>query len=1835
MLNLFSKSSAVSIKIHEFNLPIFYFEIIHIMDIGNKQTEITVLNFLYLVLKYYKQKKGYLEGCNTPEYYSLILDLNEQIKNVEKEIIAFKDKDTATIKLNKELLEQIKKLTNDNTQLLKDKNDLIIEKVKLENDKIKLENDIIKLLAEILKLKTKYSSKMGKSFVLDHSVDDCTKIYGNVPIHDFVNDPDEWLGVTGNKISYPSTYEDVEYCNRKFKTTYEKDRTILKLERELQGKPLDLDLEECKKLYGDPDFKIERKGILQINEPIGWLQNNKYIKLVDKKKTYDNYDKIRKCNENVRSGFINEAKCIDVVDVIKDSSGILNLNLDNRDELIKWLNAENKKISGKSEYYNKVNDCLKKEYPYKYEKDVDGIDFEEFDNNVVDNGNFKPSSANPDKTLLEFYRFLREADVGSKWLYIEPGFPVIDPKDQHKIYDYLTTQNLIDCTKDNYGLDIIRVNVGGTAFAYPVFAKFDSGPNKGLYTIKIFLQSKDPDVMVTLKPYQLAYREIDIYEKFLPDNTSPNMIHVMKGKEINATSPCNSTNPLLLKNLGIKTGNTTYQKIELGDFLVKNCDSSLRNMVYGDNSNYYNMEKKRIVQNIVNMMYGTSKYLVDALVGSNKIPSALNDYTDTSKYNNYFETTIKFTYSKHGSIVKTRVFNGEFIEKIQKDLSRPEYPRQVLPIITTKIHKLKEALRLFVRNLNPIEIFKCLIFLDIDKFRSLENDKVSKIDLEYAIERIGFPKISENETINIPSSDTNPLNTLKIDIITTERNGSYLSELQLYNKPKFIEACDLIKYIKTSWPTTGFDQPNIENILANQATTKKTDFEIINKYFNDSITIDKKIIYDEIERLKIDIAKYKLRVDAYELIITDYINGPVNKNNIKSIHDFVTTIIPLPKKKFQEPIKEIINEILKKKKYVLSVIDTKNGSCIPPKDIIATNTITMAISTIRYPRSCPLSYDEGYDGRKIHYSTLLNLIGKLEQKVIMTIPTKPLLGDKTFNDIKDLNEWKKLMNYLLGKENVITGGVYAKNIEAKITNIDAYKEIIGNIKLTVMGIKDALDNDELTPILLNEYGKNRNPPAVNDMSIDITNLTDSAGTPLIQPKIEVIPYRNKLDKFTFTQTDIEEFKKAFDKLIINANSNLAMLEMLFISPDLKENIYDITNPIIKNNVINYFKKFKITQSTINQKMKINLENVTNKIISEMDIRKTAININKNNYSVMLLNNMNLGIDNTVSIISPKDRNYIGYAKQVINMKSGKLEPQDEKKMRFCTENKIQTNNYVARFLLLEFLGGGSYCDFINNPLVTDTEIISSIFQILFQMEYLLKKYKFYQGDLHINNLLLGIDPNYEVGIPKHYKYTYTDYEYDPISKVTTYKKKSIYIPVRKLIIKIFDFDKSLMLNDVKKNVGDIITTMGNSDYKQFIINEKKSVPNIDKSAEAEINARMTSGAITAQQASLELIKLRETAIKAGQMKNVWGTTPVQWNMFLDNILKKLGLDGACFDSIGGVLTNTVLYKDIIVDDPGVPPYNLVLAITNKIVPEIYNLYNAFMTMYNDLLIKLEDLDLVEIDKINLARNEIEPVIDDFIKFADPMKLLDADYDVKNIIDNSYGNTAPEFPIDNTINNVIKFIFKRGHIKEMYDKLTSNKFVLCNKEVLDLNALDESYNQFMKDKIIVSPGDATLFTASLLATIDNTSTIKKTVELGNLNPTWLSYYKPGFIKKFIAPRLSLEQYCVDFNPSGVTGKRELLISFARGLAYAIDILGTDKNDIPVPNAYIEDKFYGKELTDHPTLKWSPSKITLYGKIGKKLKPGNFASLMHLLDDIIIGMGLNVMPIGTMMNELEIP
>lgn len=192
------------------------------------------------------------------------------------------------------------------------------------------------------------------------------------------------------------------------------------------------------------------------------------------------------------------------------------------------------------------------------------------------------------------------------------------------------------------------------------------------------------------------------------------------------------------------------------------------------------------------------------------------------------------------------------------------------------------------------------------------------------------------------------------------------------------------------------------------------------------------------------------------------------------------------------------------------------------------------------------------------------------------------------------------------------------------------------------------------------------------------------------------------------------------------------------------------------------------------------------------------------------------------LVNPLHQKYQGKIELNRKIQALQLSMEDTKKLRFCYEKDILKEDYNVKFLLQEFMTGGSICDTLSN--MSDDELIDMLIQLLFQLYYFHKVIHLHHGDLHVNNVMNTNDANYDENKKKYYKYQYKDVDNNI---------KYIYIPVRERIYKIIDFDKSFDLEtdtQLVRELYDRITYIKNMASKLSVEEMKKNIIFNDYSA---------------------------------------------------------------------------------------------------------------------------------------------------------------------------------------------------------------------------------------------------------------------------------------------------------------------------------------------------------------------------------------------------------------------
>lgn len=149
---------------------------------------------------------------------------------------------------------------------------------------------------------------------------------------------------------------------------------------------------------------------------------------------------------------------------------------------------------------------------------------------------------------------------------------------------------------------------------------------------------------------------------------------------------------------------------------------------------------------------------------------------------------------------------------------------------------------------------------------------------------------------------------------------------------------------------------------------------------------------------------------------------------------------------------------------------------------------------------------------------------------------------------------------------------------------------------------------------------------------------------------------------------------------------------------------------------------------------------------------------------------------TIAILGP-EHIYPSEEQQINNkINTFKVDKQEAKNVRFCVEDKIWKSKYSIKFLFMEYMLHGTLCENIQN--MNDKDLFDCVIPILFQLEVLVRN-NIYHGDCHVNNIMFTKDDNYDPSVQKYYKYSIND--------------MNLYIPVKDKIVKIIDFDKSIII----------------------------------------------------------------------------------------------------------------------------------------------------------------------------------------------------------------------------------------------------------------------------------------------------------------------------------------------------------------------------------------------------------------------------------------------------------
>jgi len=389
----------------------------------------------------------------------------------------------------------------------------------------------------------------------------------------------------------------------------------IELQEQIDNLKEQLKEQTSRKSYEQCTTLIKKKNINPI-ELYEYLENQKKTGAITTPEILDVYTQLKRCNDEYEREIINNTSCRKVhkkiyTDLPESKQDPFNDNITNvsQAEFARIISSIEKDNRNKK-YVGKMKKCKK-----DYEGLPSEFDFDYFTYELDGGGEFVTDAE--DEVILRYlHEYLAKSDVGGKWLEIyEDNTPKVNLKSLATstqltaVYESLagTLNDTIKCDENNYGLEIFKINVGGTAFAYPIFAITDytnsnQVKSKEIYVVKIFLEPLTTNVK--LKDYQLAYKELDYYKKFddEPDKNG-NLFFVIKGRKMDKICEYNTisgNSPQFFKFENLKyeykdtTGGDKILKLTLEDFLKENCKFVYNKMVLDSMIPHYNSQIKSL-----------------------------------------------------------------------------------------------------------------------------------------------------------------------------------------------------------------------------------------------------------------------------------------------------------------------------------------------------------------------------------------------------------------------------------------------------------------------------------------------------------------------------------------------------------------------------------------------------------------------------------------------------------------------------------------------------------------------------------------------------------------------------------------------------------------------------------------------------------------------------------------------------------------------------------------------------------------------------------------------------------------------------------------------------------------------------------------------------------------------------------------------------------------------------------------------------------------------------------------------------------------------------------------
>lgn len=340
------------------------------------------------------------------------------------------------------------------------------------------------------------------------------------------------------------------------------------------------------------------------------------------------YHKILHCFDDQKKAVLLNKMAIFFVQRVINTYDGTSINTDDEKEFGNWLeNPDNKNIVGPI-LFDKAKELYEALKPYRNIKNNinhDDIDKPKSKWDIDDpNCEFNPTLFNgadevvsAPEVMLRFYKFLLSANVSKKMFFVKEKdndwgdmgrWIEGDKEKQRDLYNKLSEKllndkdfKIVDCTKESFGMtteskgltedegiEIIKINIGGTAFAYPIFVKIKKDDLRGIYVLKTFIKPTSMEGKALLKPYQMAYDEGDVFDRLNKEVGSDkvSLMHMVRGLKLKTECAYDGDKTLDFKNIKRKTRQRIdgsiymedkYYGINYEDFMSGHCPFSVKN----------------------------------------------------------------------------------------------------------------------------------------------------------------------------------------------------------------------------------------------------------------------------------------------------------------------------------------------------------------------------------------------------------------------------------------------------------------------------------------------------------------------------------------------------------------------------------------------------------------------------------------------------------------------------------------------------------------------------------------------------------------------------------------------------------------------------------------------------------------------------------------------------------------------------------------------------------------------------------------------------------------------------------------------------------------------------------------------------------------------------------------------------------------------------------------------------------------------------------------------------------------------------------------------------------